>query len=333
MDDVQESEAMQEDKIDRLERQISELTEIMRGKVTGDDPRYKEIHDNDSKIIAKLKRQINELIAEKEQAEAHTKHLKELIEKNKKDFPTKIGERDEIIKKLNEQVSVLKKEKNVIDETNVRLFSEIDYLQSDLKKLSHQLETKDQEVKQVRQMLENEKKLSEERLRKRLREFAQKETKKHVLLTVKIKELLDVVTKQREVIENINQADINLYELMNNTINQIKEERNSIDYSIVEKKLDDMSVDIASVSDLLEMPEDKIAKAIEESNDAEISDKIEAPEEDSAAEEKIRESVRRSIESGDSPELIKKSLVDSGEDEKVVDRVIEKELKEQRLDT
>ncbi|MFP4118314.1 MAG: hypothetical protein ACLFTR_05325, partial [Candidatus Woesearchaeota archaeon] len=144
---------------------------------------------------------------------------------------------------------------------------------------------------------------------------------------------MDVISKQKEVIENINQADMNLYELMDNTIKQIKENRNSVDYSIVEKKLDDMSVDIASVSDLLEMPEEKIAEAVEQSNEAEITDDFKVEAQEDEAKIRIRESVRRSIESGDSPELIKKSLIDSGEKEEVVEEVINSELEEQKKNT
>ncbi|MFP4117808.1 MAG: hypothetical protein ACLFTR_02695, partial [Candidatus Woesearchaeota archaeon] len=152
-----DARAVQEDKIEQLERQISELTDIMRRNYDkdSDDEKDSATKKNDEKI-EKLKKQIDELISEKEQLKKHNEHLKELIEKNKKDFPEKLKERDEKIKRLSEQVSVLKKEKNVIDETNVRLFSEIDYLQADLKKLNNQIETKDNEVKQVRQMLDNE---------------------------------------------------------------------------------------------------------------------------------------------------------------------------------
>ncbi len=290
-------------------------------------------HSFSEEKLTKLTKQLNEIKAEKEASEERYEKLKEMMEKSKKNYPERIKERDEAIKKLNSQVSVLKREKNVIDETNVRLFSEIDHLQADLKKLNNQIETKDKEVHQVRELLNNEKKLSEERLRKRLREFAQKETKKHIMLTVRIKELLDLVNRQREVIENVDRADMTLYDLINNTINQIRENRRSIDYSVVEKKIEDMSTDIASVADLIDMPEEEITEALEKSKEQEIENEFNVEDEETESERRIRESARRSIENGDSADMIRRSLIDSGEDESLVDKVLDKELENQKANT
>ena len=281
--------------------------------------------------IKKQEKRIEELKDESKQFKEQIEKLKKLLddkENEKKDFPKIIKERDEVINKLNDQVLVLKEQKRMFDEINSKLMTEIDYMQSDIKRLNSQLSEKDKEIKNVRELLNSEKELSEQRLRKRLRAFAEKETRKEVLLTVKIKELIDIIMKQRDVIENINQADLLLYEQFNSTIKQIHEKRSTIDYGIVDEKLDDIKVDVASISDLVNRQESEIAEAIEAKNEKEFD--IEGKDEIDESEYKkdVVEAVRRSLENGDPVEIIKSTLVEKGEDEEIVQKIINSQMKE-----
>ena len=303
---------------DRCTELEEELTEIK-------NKNYHPISQEEK--IKKQEKRIEELKDEAEQFKEQIEKLKKLLEnkeKEKKDFPKIIEERDELIKKLNDQILVLKEQKRMLDNVNSKLITEIDYMQSDLKRLDSQLSEKDKEIKNVRELLNSEKELSEQRLRA----FAEKETRKEVLLTVKIKELIDIIMKQRDVIENINQADLLLYDQFNNTIRQIHEKRSTIDYSVVEEKLDDIKVDVASISDLVNKQESEIVEAIEAKNEKEFE--IEGSEnvDDSKYKKEVIEAVRRSLENGDPVEIIKSTLVEKGEDEDTVQKIIDLQMKE-----
>ncbi len=311
--------------------QVSELKSQL-----DDQKRMMGSFNNSKRYVDDLKRQLKEVKEENKQLQEHVNELKSYIKQREKAVSTgqyqkKIKERDEVIKKLNDQLSLLKKEKNLIDQANMKLLSQIDSMQADIKKLEMQVETKEKETADVRKMLENQKQLSEMRMKNRLRSFAENETKKHIMLATKVKELMDVVEKQREVIEKINQADLSLYEQFNNTINQIKENRNSIDYSVVRKKIDEVNVDIASVSDLLSVSQTDVSDAIQKSSSDD--ENYVGPSEDIGGDEKIRNSVRRGLESGDRPEMIKNNLIEEGEDEALVSKIIDEEMDELNIKT
>jgi chromosome segregation ATPase len=281
-------------------------------------------HKYDSSVLQHersnvLKRQINALRSEIAQYKEHMTELKETLKKKDsvvKEYPERIKERDAMIKELNDQMIILKEEKKIIDEANTKLISEINAMHAHLKKLDGQIELKDHEVNDVRKMLESEKELSEQRIRKRLREFAAAETKKEVLLNVKIKELMTIVEKQRDVICNMNDVDMGLYDKFNETIKQIQEKRQGIDYSVLDKKIEDVKTDVASISDLMDENNGSVNL---QSGDDSVSETVDRA---------LVDSVRRSLENGDAPELVKNSLLEQGKDEATVQKVIDEQLRQ-----
>ena len=327
-------------RIAEVEEQLRELVKYIKSRPENKGPEFTEkeeelleksqyYDDIKTNIITKLKKQIEDLKSESSQYREQINKLKELIKKKddaQGEFPKKIKERDDVIKQLNEQILILKEERRVLENTNSKLLSQIDFMQADIKKLDSQISVKDKQVEDVRELLQYEKDLSEQRLRKRLREFAEKETRKEVLLTVKIKELIDIVLKQREVIENINQADLILYDQFNTTIKQIHEKRSSINYDIVNEKIEDIKVDLISVSDLVNKQENEIVRAIEEKNNDEFE--IEDSQKEEKYKKEVVESVRRSLENGDPPEIIKSTLLEKGEDATMVQSIIDMQMKE-----
>ncbi|MFW6230810.1 MAG: hypothetical protein ACOC32_02180, partial [Nanoarchaeota archaeon] len=301
---------------------ISEL-KTMVGESRERTKQWKQKLDASYSLQGKMvtyQRQNTNLRNENEQLRKQINELKEFLKKKDAvigDYPKLIEERDQVIKQLNEQLLVLKQEKKVIDEANTKLFAEIDYLQADLKRLDAQISEKDSEVANVRKMLAAEKQLSEQRIRKRLREFAEKETKKELMLNVRIKELTAIIEKQRDVIANINEADLNLYDQFNATISQIKQRRSSIDYSVIDKKLDDVALDIASVSDVMKQEDvDAIVGEPDDSRDAS----------ESQTNKELVETIRRSLENGDQPEVIKSSLLNKGYGEDEIKKVIDAQM-------
>ncbi len=301
---------------------ISEL-KTMVGESRERTKQWKQKLDASYSLQGKMvtyQRQNTNLRNENEQLRKQINELKEFLKKKDAvigDYPKLIEERDQVIKQLNEQLLVLKQEKKVIDEANTKLFTEIDYLQADLKRLDAQISEKDSEVANVRKMLAAEKQLAEQRIRKRLREFAEKETKKELMLNVRIKELTAIIEKQRDVIANINEADLNLYDQFNATISQIKQRRSSIDYSVIDKKLDDVALDIASVSDVMKQEDvDAIVGEPDDSRDAS----------ESQTNKELVETIRRSLENGDQPEVIKSSLLNKGYGEDEIKKVIDAQM-------
>lgn len=339
-DDSSDSSNIMDQKINSFVRLIQQKTnenKELRDRCTELEEELTEIKNKNyhpaaqEEKIKKQEKRIEELKDETEQFKEQIEKLKKLVDdkdNEKKDFPKLIQERDDLIKKLNEQVLVLKEQKRMLDNVNSKLITEIDYMQSDIKRLDGQIAEKDKEIKNVRELLNSEKELSEERLRKRLRNFAEKETRKEVLLTVKIKELIDIIMKQRDVIENINQADLLLYDQFNSTIKQIHEKRSTIDYSIVEEKLEDIQVDVASISDLMNKQKSEIVEAIEAKNEKEFEIEGSETAQESKYKKEVVEAVRRSLENGDPIEIIKSTLVEKGEDEQVVQKIIDSQMKE-----
>ncbi len=265
--------------------------------------------------IATVKKKLNQEIEKNKTYESRVASLKQLLVGQKefiKRHKEELLKRDELIKTANEQLVTFAEEKKVLNIANEQLLAKISQMKTIIDKLNSDLALRAEEIKTVRSLMIAEKNNEKARLRQKLLRIAKAETKKEVLVNARIAELMDVIAKQKEVINEFVKTDIELENSFKLILEDTKNKRSEIDYSIVKKEFEELPLDNASISRLVE----------------EMTPEAEASSKNNVSVDKtsnLADAVRTALQNGDPPEVIKQSLITSGNNEQDVVQTLKDE--------
>lgn len=240
--------------------------------------------------------------------------LKDLIKKKDsliKNHIELLKEKDEKIKILAEQQDLIRQEVKNADQANSFLQSGIHDLRQEILELKDSYRKLTEEKQQMEHDFKLAMEVNEKTAKKRLRELAEAESRREVVLNVKIQELKELVKKQKGVIEKREY-------LLGTFMNSLSEEVKSIDFK-------GENLDYAALEDDSELMAAK-EKALD----------IEAKEEVSEVEnihEDLFETVRNALQNGEQDEIIINSLKEQGFDESLITEAIKKEKLKLHMDT
>ncbi|MFP4400875.1 MAG: hypothetical protein ACLFPQ_03270 [Candidatus Woesearchaeota archaeon] len=251
-----------------------------------------------------MKKKVLEHIIEINNLKKREQALKDLLGRKNDiiiEHSDNLKDKDQKLKILNNHQERIRLGIKASDDANSSLIKKIETLESKVKELKARSENFDKEKKSLENHYKMLLALNEKSTQKRLREMAEAESKKEIVLNMRISELKNMINKQKSVIDQRTDFLKNLASFASDKITNLDMLGPDIDYRTLEEKQDNYKINF------------KHADQKKESISSDSKD--------------ITSEVKNALDDGQPEDVIRTMMAEKGYDSAVISQVLEEQKK------